>query len=446
MVSKHSVILILLVLRIGFPQFGAAQPYPAIEPLKKLAERAVRFSHLRQANLAATLAIKTEAEYNSTGYLPRIATHGSFSYFKFLLPNKQKLLGDSKSDIYTDISLVVPIYDWGRISARNEIVDHEVSYREDFGRQVEFMLVRDVTDAYCEYLAATSEAALHQIGLERLRDHLSIARRRYEIGRTPETDVLRIRFQIEAADKDVQAARERVGRAYSTLQHLCFLDSTDSVVSPLQNDARLSVTPLLAVLQDSLARTIAARHPLLRMASSEYAMEQQQQELATLENRPEMNFFGIASWEDGSIPFGANFNYNIGIEVRYTLPFLGGSGYQSRIEQSEYRLAQKTEEQKQLMLELRMAIDRSLSVLGGLVTQQAITDSMRVLAARSVEVAREMYNAGQVPITDLLDAQASLTQTSITREALSIAFLKEYATLMYYAGNGHWLFNMEQQR
>ena len=80
-----------------------------------------------------------------------------------------------------------------------------------------------------------------------------------------------------------------------------------------------------------------------------------------LQSRPEIFSYGIASWEDGYIPFGDNFNYNIGLGIRYTLPYWGGSSFKTKMLQSDYRIEQTELEKSQVFHDIKKEIDLVLN-------------------------------------------------------------------------------------
>ena len=91
--------------------------------LTQLLDSAVQRNYLLQAN-EKNIAIKqAEIEILKTNYQPRISTSATASFWKFLLPNKEKLLGNTLTDVYTDITAYQTIYDWGENNLKKELLE-----------------------------------------------------------------------------------------------------------------------------------------------------------------------------------------------------------------------------------------------------------------------------------------------------------------------------------
>jgi hypothetical protein len=81
--------------------------------------------------------------------------------WKFLLPNKQRLLGNSLTDVYTDISVYQTIYEWGENKIRKSAVEDEILLSEEIKRQLRSTIIWGVADTYNEMLKADSEVNIH---------------------------------------------------------------------------------------------------------------------------------------------------------------------------------------------------------------------------------------------------------------------------------------------
>ncbi|MEX2427282.1 MAG: TolC family protein, partial [Bacteroidales bacterium] len=79
---------LFLVLSIGFCYTLSAQVTDSRFNLDQLLESALKNNYLLQANEQNTLISQAEIEILKTNYQPVISTSASFSYWKFLLPNK----------------------------------------------------------------------------------------------------------------------------------------------------------------------------------------------------------------------------------------------------------------------------------------------------------------------------------------------------------------------
>ena len=67
--------------------------------LEQFLDSALQNNYLLKSTEKNKLIKQSEIEILQTNYLPRVSTSASFSYWKFLLPNKQRLLGDALTDM-----------------------------------------------------------------------------------------------------------------------------------------------------------------------------------------------------------------------------------------------------------------------------------------------------------------------------------------------------------
>jgi outer membrane protein TolC len=145
--------------------------------------------------------------------------------------------------------------------------------------------------------------------------------------------------------------------------------------------------------------------------------------------------YGIGTWEHSSIPFSKNFNYNIGVGVHYTIPFLGGSGYKTKMAQSDLRVDQITDERTQIFYDLKREIDITLNEIEDLKTE--ISNNLRIikLSRKALDNASVIYQGGQGTIIDVLDAETILSESTINHQKSTIAYLQALSRLSYLTGN-----------
>ena len=166
-------------------------------------------------------------------------------------------------------------------------------------------------------------------------------------------------------------------------------------------------------------------------------MEIKQKELYKLQNRPELYSYGIGSWEHGYIPFDDNFNYNVGVGIRYTIPFFGGSSFKTKMLQSDYKAAQLSNEKNQLFLDLKKEVDLALREWVGIQDEIQSLSTIIGLSQKALKNAEVQYQSGQGNIIDVLDAQTILTESTISIHKSTIALLQVVAKINYISGNDY---------
>ena len=106
MVKKGIFLFMILLLNTGIL---SAQETVQRLSLTHLLDSALQRNYLLQANEKNTAIKQAEIEILNTNYLPKIAASANFSYWKWLMPNKEKILGNTLTDMYTDFIKVFSI-------------------------------------------------------------------------------------------------------------------------------------------------------------------------------------------------------------------------------------------------------------------------------------------------------------------------------------------------
>ncbi|MDZ7738076.1 MAG: TolC family protein [Bacteroidales bacterium] len=331
--------------------------------LTQLIDNALQKNYLLQANKKNTLIKEAEIDRIKTQYQPSISTSASFSVWKFLMPNKERLLGGSITDFYNDIALQQTIYDWGLNKAERGLVEDEIRMNDEIIRQLRHTIIYGVTDTYFEAIKAKAEIAVYQNALQQLESHLRYSQKLFDIGKVSSVDVLKTRVQISEEKKALQKSENHLDRELARLKRLCYIDDLVSIeVEDVPEDLYLARNEQLFPAEALYDKAIQD-HPELKIVQHELNIEGRQKELYRLENRPDLFAYGLASWEHGYVPFVDNFNYNIGVGIRYTLPIGKGSAYKSKILQSELRTEKIHDEREQSLVDIKKDIDLAINTI-----------------------------------------------------------------------------------
>jgi outer membrane protein len=408
--------------------------------LNQLLDSAIQNNYLLKSTEKHKLIKQSELEILQTDYLPKVSASASFSYWKFLMPNKEKLLGSAQTDMYTDISVYQTIYDFGQTKVKKNIVDQEILLNDEIIRQMRQTIIWGVADAYFEMLISESEIAVYESTLQQLSEHLKYAENLYKIGKTSSVDILKIKVQISVEEKKLQQSKSAHISKQLTLIQLCNLQSVDNL--SLENPTKkwFDKTQNMHHEENISFDSIFINHPGLMPYDIKTEIEGKQKNLLKLENRPELFSYGVASWEHGYIPFGDNFNYNIGVGIQYTLPYWGNSSYKHKIQQSNIVIEQYNEQKQQAFLEIKKETAVCLNTLDEIQNNLKNNREIIKMAEETIKNASVRYQAGQGNIIDILDAQQILTEASIEYDKSVIEYLQTLAKLNYLSGNDDYLF------
>lgn len=421
-----------------------AQESPKQFSLTELINSAVQNNYLLQANQRNTLIKQAEIEILRTSYQPKVSASATFSYWKFLLPNKQKLLGDALTDMYTDVQFYQTVYDWGENKAKKSVVDDEILLNSELRRQIQTTVIWGVADAYLELLKAKAEVEVHKNALNQLKSHLQYVNNLYSIGKVSGVDVLKVNVQISVEEKNLLKSQTAVQNQLIKLKRLCYLDDNaafdvEDIAADLYKQSNSRIIDATNLYGDVLTN-----HPAIKANMLRVGMENKQKDIYKLQSRPELYSYGVGSWEHGYIPFGDNFNYNIGVGIRYTIPYWGGSSYKHRMVQSQHRIEQLGDEKNQAFTDIKKDIDLTINNLNDIKIEISSNEKIIKLAEETLMNATVKYQAGQGTIIDILDAQSILTETTIAHSKSTISYLQAMARLHYLTGNDNHPFQIEK--
>jgi outer membrane protein len=407
--------------------------------LNQLLDSAIQRNHLLQSNRKQTSIILSEIKILATNYQPRVSVSASFSYWKFLLPNKERLLGEMRTDMYNDISFYQTIYDWGENKEKKSLIEEEILLNKEVYRQIHNTIIWGVSDAYFAALKAESDVETHANALQQLKSDLKYTENLYNIGRVSSVDVLKIQVQIGLEEKALQIARNAALEQFIKIRRLCNLDETPQEVMNNSGELFLETQDQIFFPND-LYRQIFINHPSLLMSDKRMKIEATQKNLFRFQNSPELFAYGIGSWEHGYIPLGDNFNYNIGVGLRYDLPWWGGSAFRTKMQQSDMRLEQMDDEKSQIFLDIKKEVDLTLNEINDKKMEISNNEKIIQLAKETLNNAWIKYQSGQGPIIDVLDARSILTDITIDYNKSKISYLQALVKLHYLIGNDDYPF------
>ncbi|MDZ7634398.1 MAG: TolC family protein [Bacteroidales bacterium] len=429
------ITLVIIVIALGSARLVFAQVQPASFSLRQLADSALQSNYLLRANEKQKVIKEADIDLLRLTYQPTISASATASVWKFLLPNKQRLLGNSLTDVYTDISVYQTIYEWGESRIRKETLEDEILLNDEIRRQLRSTIIWGVTDTYYEWLKASAEVKVHHNTLGRLGSDLEYAEALYKIGKVSGVDVLKINVQIALEEKALMKAENIMLNHKIRLGRFCFTEGAREFSIIESSDSTSPSAYLQLLFPDSLYAKTLNNHPTLKAADLKLAIEARTREMARLQNRPELFSYATGTWEHGYLPFGENFNYNIGVGIHYQIPFLGGAGYKTKMFQSDQRYEQINDEKSQLFNDLLREIDVTLNEIEDIRAEIFSTREIIKLAKITMEQASIRYQAGQGTIIDVLAAQAILSENEIINSKSSYELLQLMAKLEYLTGN-----------
>lgn len=436
MKSKLILFEFILLLLISSKAFAQTDKIYKLEELVNIAFQNNPQLRANDKNIEASLK---QIDYLAKDYQPQIFFDLNISRWKYLLPNKQKLLGNSLNDIYADFRINQLIYDWDKNSLQKEYVDESVNIDKNFGRKLRQAFSYSIAKSYLELLKAKRTVLIQEEAIIQLREHLKNAEALYSIGKVSNLDVIKANVQIEVALDELAKSKNQLDVQKNNLNVLCgstLVDSFD-VVDNADEWWKEYSSKIYDV--NELKSLLAAQHPDLENTRVQKELRAKEIQLFNKEYYPNFYAFGITNVEDSKIPMG-NFNWNVGVSVSYSLPFFRGSNFQDKVEQTQIRIDALTENENSILQQLETNVKNNLLKLDDFKSRLRGSEKIVKLAEESLITANMKYNIGKGNSLDVLDAETVLTTAKLNLNQIVIDLLTTIAELNYNVGSDEIVF------
>ncbi len=387
-----------------------------------------------KANEKTIQAGLKQIDYLDKDYLPQIFFDLNISRWDWVMPNKQKYLGNSLNDLYAAFRVNQLIYDWSKNSLQKDYADKFVNLDRNFTRKLRQAFSFSIAKSYLELLKAKRTVQIQEEAINQLKDHLKNAEALYSIGKVSNLDVIKAQVQIEVALDELAKARNQLDVQKNNLNVVCGNTLGDSF-SVVDNIEELwNQYSNKSYNYDELRNVLVAHHPDLEDIKTQKELRGKEAELFNKEYYPNFYAFGITNVEDSQIPMG-NFNWNVGVTVSYSLPFFKGSNFQEKIEQSKIRIDALQENEKAILQQLETNVKNNLVKLDDIKSRLSGTQKIVKLAEESLTTANLKYNIGKGSSLDVLDAETVLTTAKLNLNQIVIDYLSTIAELNYNIGS-----------
>ena len=269
-------------------------------------------------------------------------------------------------------------------------------------------LVATVVQNYYGVVAAARKATSAQQGLTEAQQFLQITQQQQRGGEVARSDVVKAQIQVSQRERDAQDANLTLAKARLALAVLVFADFRDNfaVVDDLQ------LIPPLPALEEVKAKATATSP-----------------ELAAAQATINQETAGVSAARSGYLP-SVSFDYFYGInanqfavydpeghrllgsaaQAQMTVPLWSWGAVQSKLRQAELRRRQA---EGDLALTRRQLLANITTFHAEAQTARAQVDSLRAsldLATESLRLTLLRYQAGEVTVLEVVDAQVTLIQ------------------------------------
>jgi len=393
-----------------------------------------------RANEKNIQAVLKEIDFLGKDYQPQMFFDLNFSRWGWVMPNKQKYVGNSLYDFYAGARVSQLIYDWNKISIQKEYVDVSVNIDRSYGRKLRQLISFSISHNYLELLKAKRTVEIQEDAITQLKEHLKNAEALYSIGNVSNLDVIKAKVQIEVALDELIKAKNQLDVQKNNINVLCGNTLGDSFGVVDNIDELWNQYSDKSYSIDELKNLLIAQHPDLENINTQKELRNKEVQLYNKEYYPNLYAFGITNVEDSKIPMG-NFNWNVGVTVSYSLPFFGVSNFQDKVEQTEIKISALQETEKTVVQQLEANVKNNLLKLDDIKSRLSGSEKIVNLAEESLITANLKYNIGKGNSLDVLDAETILTTAKLNYNQIVIDLLTTIAELNYNVGSDEMPFN-----
>lgn len=435
MISKKYYLLLLIVVCVGNTY---SQGVKHELSLKQMIDTALSNNNNLKSVEKNGMLQKADLEILRTEYLPMVRMSALFSYWDWLTPNKKRLIGNSSTDMYTKFSVVQKIYDWGERKLKKSVVGENIKLNNEVKRKIRSTIIYGVSNTFLELLKIKAESNIYRNSISQLQSQLKFTENLYLISKASEIDILRVKIKIEIEKKKLKKSVNAENSKLADLKNLCYLKGSVAIKNHTDLFTKSGILSSHSINADSLYKVMYGNNSAIKMYDINIEKESLQKELYKVSNRPVIYTYAESTWEDSYIPFGSNFNYNLGVGVVYTLPFLGGRVYKSKMLKSDIKVSKMGDEKRELINTLKREMDLSINEFNDVKDKLEHIKQILNLSEKALKNASIIYQNGQGNLIDVLDAQSVITETRLDYECNVIELLQVLAKVHFLSGKENY--------
>ncbi|WP_395375672.1 TolC family protein [Marinicella sp. W31] len=312
--------------------------------------------------------------------------------------------------------------------------------------------IQAVASSYLNLLRSKADEEIRLSNLEVTRRNLELSENRLRIGSSGQSDVLRWRSQLANNRRNLFASE--ASRRNAELELARVLNLPPDVLVDVKEP---KVGSILNILTDKRFERYVANEIQWQAFQSFYKQEaiENAPELKSFDSRlkinareyqankrgyfiPDISLVGQVGENLNQSGFGAiddaeSNSWNVGIQATLPLDLNGQrrtTASRKTLEKEQLRLQREATEQRILI-----NTGQALYNVGSSFPSIELAQLSASAASESLELVRDAYAKGSVPISDLLDAQNNALSAQLQAADAEYSFLQDYVQLMRSAGD-----------
>ncbi|HYE53627.1 MAG TPA: TolC family protein [Chitinophagaceae bacterium] len=330
-------------------------------------------------------------------------------------PNESVLIAlGQKWNANAGVSLSQAIFDKSVLTGLDAAKATREFYRLS-SQLTEEQVIEQVATNYYQVLVQRQQLAVLDSTIKNSREVQSILRGQYENGLAKKIDLDRMAVNISNLNSQRQQLLNSVALLENQLKFYMGMPIQTPVIIP---DAEINaIQPKAVALTESIDPTIRTEYRLLEGQEN---LLRYQKEAYKSEYYPSLSLSSNYSYQGmgNKMPVfkgqnqGVNWFGTASVSLNLRIPIFNGFATRSRVKQAEISIKKLNEDMANTSLALNLAFENAKTQINNsIITLNAQKENVR-LAQEVFENTQNNYNNGLATLTDLLNAETSLTEAN----------------------------------
>ena len=366
-------------------------------------------------------------------YVPNVTPNadGSYTLNQYADFPSQKVDYKIGNIFLASASLTQPLYMGGKITAAYNMAKRGTEMAEENIRLTESQVIVQTDEAYMQAVLARELADVARSYKQLLDELQKNVESAVNHGLKTRNDLLKVQVKVGEADLAIQRAEN--GTRLSTM-NLCHIMGLPLDTQLTMDKGQLTMDNGQWTMDNG--HSVAAR-PESAILQAKTDIAALQMKLTRSDYLPQLALFAGVSYTNGVKVLGSKLLDSgaaaVGATLKVPLITFGERIYKARSAKAHYQIAQ-TEQQdltEQMQLELAQAGNNYTEAQ----TELSITERNLQQAEENMRLARQQYEVGTEPLSQLLDAQALWQQASANRVKAQCQLQVAYTKLLKAQGS-----------
>jgi len=306
------------------------------------------------------------------------------------------------------VSLTQPLYMGGKITTAYRMASRGAEMAEENIRLTESQVILNTDEAYMQAIRARQLADVARSYKQLLEELMKNVESAVRHGLKTRNDQMKVQVKLNEAELAIQRAENGIRLSTMNLCHVMGLPLN----TPLQLDADQFSGEVPVTAQGGDLSVAARPEYAILQAKTDIASEQVK--LTRSDYLPQLAMFAGYSYVNGFKLSGSKLidsgSGAVGATLKVPLITFGERTYKLRSAKARQQIAQT--EQQDLTEQMQLELAQAANNFDEAQTELSITQHSLEQAEENMRLARQQYDAGLEPLSQLLDAQTMWQQAS----------------------------------